>query len=164
MTNTRYLFIDGSVNPKSKVGYGAYLVVENLSFPIDVNTIKTKMFQDTSSTKLELETLLWALEEIKEEGSFIIYTDCQNIISLPSRREKLLCQSSQTTKPKTTVNHLLYNRFFRAIDNAHYEFIKVEGHKQKNLKSDIDRIFSHVDKKVRAVLREYSQQIPPNSV
>ena len=154
MTNTRYLFIDGSVNPKSKVGYGAYLVVENLSFPIDVKTIKTKMFQDTSSTKLELETLLWALEEIGKEGSFIIYTDCQNIISLPSRREKLLCQSSQTTKPKTTANHLLYNRFFRAMDNTQYSFIKVEGHKQKNLKNDIDKIFSDVDKVARNRLRE----------
>lgn len=157
MTNTRYLFIDGSVNPKSKVGYGAYLVVENLSSPIDVNTIKTKMFQDTSSTKLELETLLWALEEIGKEGSFIIYTDCQNIISLPSRKEKLLCQSSQTTKPKTTANHLLYQRFFRAIDNTQCSFIKVEGHKQKNLKNDIDKIFSNVDKKVRDLLRRYDE-------
>ena len=35
---------------------------------------------------------------------------------------------------------------------------------EKNLKNDIDKIFSNVDKKVRAIFREYCHQIPPNSV
>ena len=51
------LFCDGSVNPKTKIGFGAYFIYdENL----EKQNIKIKKFVDTSSTKLELEVLLWA--------------------------------------------------------------------------------------------------------
>ena len=75
----RLLFTDGSVNIKTNIGYGAYLMVENKD---DVSAlVKVKQFEDTSSTKLELQTLLWALEEVKGLGrKIIIYTYSQNII------------------------------------------------------------------------------------
>jgi len=87
------LFTDSSVNPQKKIGFGSFLVVqnENILFENLKESIKTKEFENTSSTKLELETLLWALEEIKNNEDCIIevYTDCQNIIGLKNRREKL---------------------------------------------------------------------------
>ena len=63
------LFTDSSVNPQEKVGFGAYLKIidENISFEDMKKHIKTKRFEDTSSTKLELQTLLWALDELKEQ-------------------------------------------------------------------------------------------------
>lgn len=62
------LFIDGSVNPKSKVGYGAYLAVlleapYSEAFKAD---IKIKKFEQTSSSKLEIQTLIWALTSIQK--------------------------------------------------------------------------------------------------
>lgn len=154
MNKNKYLFVDGSVDPKSKNGYGAYLFLDDLSLDTDKFDIKTKKFQDTSSTKLELETLLWALLELEKEDSLIIYTDCQNILSLPLRKEKLLTQNTQHLKPKTLSNHLLYERFFSIIENKKYQFVKVEGHKQKSLKNNIDRIFSSVDREARTKLRD----------
>ncbi len=64
------LFTDGSINPQSKIGYGAYLAVAeiDLSHESLKKHVKIKRFEDTSSTKLELQTLLWALEDIKPGG------------------------------------------------------------------------------------------------
>ena len=72
------LFTDSSVNPQEKVGFGAYLLLKenNISFEDMKKDIKTKRFEDTSSTKLELQTLLWSLEEINDKDVIIeIYTD-----------------------------------------------------------------------------------------
>ncbi|NWH06614.1 RNase H family protein [Desulfobacter latus] len=79
------LFTDGSVNPKSKVGYGAYLAVlweipYSEAFKADV---KVKKFEHTSPAKLELQALIWALTSVqKPVGKIIVYTDSQNIIGL----------------------------------------------------------------------------------
>ncbi len=78
------LFTDGSVNTLSKIGYGAYLVVFEHVLSLDSlkNRVKVRRFEHTSSTKLELQTLLWALTDIKAAGSkVIVYTDSQNIMS-----------------------------------------------------------------------------------
>ena len=71
--NTRkeqiYLFTDGSVNPQSGIGFGAYLLLEDIktsSFKAE-DKIKIKKFENTSSTKLELETFLWALNDLNLE-------------------------------------------------------------------------------------------------
>jgi ribonuclease HI len=59
------LFTDGSVHPMSRVGYGAYLAVDDMD--ADVQSLEpfvhVKRFENTSSTQLEMETLLWALRE-----------------------------------------------------------------------------------------------------
>jgi len=54
-----YLFTDGSVNPQSGIGFGTYLLLEKKDFFCDEleRKIKIKKFDNTSSTKLELETL-----------------------------------------------------------------------------------------------------------
>ena len=87
------LFTDSSVNPQLKIGFAAFLKVtdEKVSLEEIKKDIKIKRFENTSSTKLELQTFLWAIEEINLNTSFLIevYTDCQNIIGLPNRKEKL---------------------------------------------------------------------------
>ncbi|MFV2055315.1 MAG: hypothetical protein ACC707_02565 [Thiohalomonadales bacterium] len=54
------VFTDGSVDTKLKVGYGAYLLVSDLSASINSlkDTVKVQRFEQTSSTTLELQTLL----------------------------------------------------------------------------------------------------------
>ncbi|MDZ7819962.1 MAG: hypothetical protein U5K55_15725 [Aliarcobacter sp.] len=62
------LFTDSSVNPQEKIGYfGSFFILkdENISFEEMQKDIKLKKFENTSSTKLELQTLLWSLEDIK---------------------------------------------------------------------------------------------------
>ena len=52
-----WLFTDGSVNPQQRIGMGAFLAVSDSELPMDLlaNQIKVKRFDDTSSTKLELQ-------------------------------------------------------------------------------------------------------------
>lgn len=150
------LFTDSSVNPQEKIGFGAYLLIldENKSIEDMKKDVKTKRFEDTSSTKLELQTLLWALDEI-EEGSFIeVYTDCQNIIGLEDRRKRLESNDYKSSKGKLMNNHELYKLFFEKIDKLDLTFIKVKGHKKSSLKDEIDTIFNLVDKASRNALRE----------
>ncbi len=152
-----YLFTDGSVNPQSGVGFGAYLLLNKLVFFSSElkKRIKTKNFDNTSSTKLELETLLWALEDVSLKNfKIVVYTDCQNIIGLQERRDGFERKNYMTSNGKQIKNHELYKDFFKKLDILDCEFIKVKGHKKSSKKNSIDEIFTLVDKASRNALRE----------
>jgi ribonuclease HI len=151
------LFTDSSVNPQEKIGFGAFLFLDekNISLEEMKRNIKIKRFENTSSTKLELQTLLWSLKEIKNKDVIIeVYTDCQNIIGLQNRREKLEKNNFHSSSGKLMNNHELYKDFFEKIDELNLIFIKVKGHKKNSLKDEIDTIFNLVDKASRSALRE----------
>lgn len=150
------LFIDGSVNPLSKVGYGAYLSVFDRELSLDSlrTSVKVKQFNHTSSTKLELQTLLWALSDIQALVSrVIVYTDSQNILGLYRRRNWFELNDYRSKKNKRLNNYELYQEFFRVTDKLDLEFVKVPGHRVSNKADDIDRLFSLVDKASRNALR-----------
>ena len=154
--NELLLFTDGSVNTKTKIGYGACLALvdPNLSFDSLKSLVKIKMFENTSSAKLELQTLLWAISENIVEGQkVIVYTDSQNIIGLPGRRERLE-KNNYSSKKKTFINnHELYKEFYRLIDRVDCEFVKVKGHMVAEQKEYIDKLFTLVDRSSRNALR-----------
>ena len=149
------LFCDGSVNPQQKIGYGAYLVYTNIdTLESAKEKIHTKRFIDTSSTKLELEVLLWALDDVVLQNKEIsIYTDCQNILGLENRREKLESNNYKSAKGKLLNNHKLYKQFYKKIDKLNCTFIKVKGHKPSKEKDSIDDLFTLVDRGSRDALR-----------
>lgn len=154
---TLYLFTDGSVNPQTKIGFASYLLLDSLdNTTIPSDNIHTKQFNDTSSTKLELEALLWALNNLETTTSLItVYTDCQNILSLLKRQERLELSNYQTKKGTPLANEKLYRAFFEKLKHQSCQFIKVKGHKQKHLRDTVDIIFSLVDKKSREALRRF---------
>lgn len=156
------LFTDGSVDSKTCIGYGAYLIVSDIELPLNLqNTnVKTKQFGNTSSTKLELQTLLWALNEIallnsNEKTSITVYTDSQNIVSLPIRRAKLEQKNYYAKNGKRLNNADLYQELFKLADQFNCEFIKVKGHKAQKAKDKIDHIFELVDRASRSALRSH---------
>jgi ribonuclease HI len=148
------IFTDGSLNTLTKVGYGAYLVTNTQEFNENLNVL-VKRFENTSSTKLELQTLLWALNEIKNLDCKIeIYTDSQNIIGLNSRREKLEQNNYCSLSGKVLSNSELYKEFYLLNDKLNCDFIKVTGHLASTEKNDIDKIFTLVDRASRNALRK----------
>jgi len=153
------LFTDGSVNTKSKIGYGAYLVIsENKLLSDSVNSgVKVKKFEETDSTKLELQTLLWALSEIETDDNIIVFSDSQNVIGLPKRRNRLEQNNFSSKKKKLIKNYLLYQEFYKMTDVTPCEFVKVDGHKKANHKNDIDWLFTLVDRASRKALRKYDK-------
>jgi len=154
------LFIDGSVNPQLKIGYGAYLTVpeEELSLDSVKTSVKVKKFEQTSSTKLELQTLLWALSDIQALGHRVmVYTDSQNIIGLPGRRDRFEQNDYRTKKNNRIKNYKLYQKFYKKVDQLDCEFVKVWGHKVSTQKDKMDRLFTLVDRASRNALRRDNQ-------
>ena len=155
------VFTDGSVNTQLKVGYAAYLIVTDQNGSIDQlkNSVKIKRFENTSSTKLELQGLLLALEEVvslNRQGDMLItiYTDSQNIISLPERRVALEQNKYFSSNKKRLNNYELYQEFYRLTAILKCELVKVVGHQVSSKKSHVDRVFTLVDKASRRALRE----------
>lgn len=157
MTTLR-LFTDGSVNPRSKVGYGAYLAVPietpySEAFKADV---KVKKFEQTSSSKLEIQALIWALTSIQQPaGRIVVYTDSQNIVGLQARRGRLEKNNYLSKKNRPIKNSALYQQFFCLSDQLDCEFKKVEGHKPSRLKDEVQLFFTLVDKASRKALRNH---------
>ena len=156
MRQKQFLFTDGSADPRKNIGFGAYLHVRDVDhFDASLKQqIKIKKFEPTSSTKLEIETLLWALKNINpKEGALVVFTDCQNILGLQKRRDKLESHDYLTSKNKKIANHELYQEFFKLQDTLQCQFIKVKGHRPKDDKDAIDRFFTLVDRASRNALR-----------
>ena len=151
------LLTDGSVNARSKIGYGAYLAVSERGLPLDSlrARVKVRRFEHTSSTKLELQTLLWALSDIQALGrKVIVYTDSQNIMGLQGRRDRFEQNDYRSKKNIRLHNYELYQEFYRMIDQLDCELVKVRGHQVSNQKDDIDRLFALVDRASRRALKE----------
>ena len=158
------ILTDGSVHAQSRIGYGAYLSLPEpgLSLQALMAHVRLKRFTQTSSTKLELQSLLWALSDIQVSGrKVIIYTDSQNIINLPGRREQLERKAYRSSKNRLLSNHELYQEFYRLTDLLDYELVKVHGHLASKQKDDIDRLFTLVDRASRQALRAESSVLGP---
>ncbi len=136
------LLSDCSVDPKSNVGYGAYLFIEDIKNSLEElkSKVKLKRFENTTSTKLELQTLLWALNEIEYLNfEVIVFTDSQNILSLPKRRIRFEKNNYKSKRNKLLANSALYQEFFRITDRMNCTFVKVQGHKPSKYKDGIDK-------------------------
>ena len=162
------LFTDVSINTNLKIGFGAYLLVpesylEETSCDVMKKEVKVKKFESTSSTKLEIEALLWALEELEKSHkekdlycNLTIYTDSQCIACLSGRRTKLERSEFKSSKTNKELNNaLLYHRFYRFSDRLKFEIIKLKGHSKLIIKDTLHKMFSNVDKGSRKALRAY---------
>lgn len=163
------LFTDVSMNPELKLGVGAYVAVPASFLQASFRTIersevagrlKVRRFEDTSSTKLEVQTVLWALEEyrkdskVTEPGKLSLYSDSQCVSGLLKRRPGLSAGdflSKRTDRPLR--NAPLYRAFYEFYDELGFEVIKVEGHSGSRRCDTEHRIFSFVDKEVRKALK-----------
>jgi ribonuclease HI len=151
------LLTDGSVNTQSKVGYGAYLVLteEGLALEEIKARVQVRRFAQTSSTRLELQTLLWALADIQALGRRVtVYTDSQNIVGLSGRRQRLEQNDYRSGNGRRLNNYGLYQQFYTLTDQLDCQFFKVRGHQVAQHKDEIDRLFTLVDRASRRALRE----------
>ncbi len=160
------LFTDGSVDTKTRIGFGAYLAINSMESSLaDLKTkVNAKKFENTSSTTLELQTLLWAMDDAfllhtEKTKRVMVYSDSQNILGLLARRSGLEEREYFSRDGKQLNNAELYQQFFKAMDQCNCQIIKVDGHKPRHSKNDIDQLFALVDKAARFALREFNRQI-----
>ena len=162
------IFTDVSLNAKIKIGFGACLIIPEAQLILNQNDfisrkIKLKKFVTTSSTKLEIESLLWALGEVEKNNKEInlynnlkIYTDSQCIVGLLNRRKKLESTDFKSGKQKRELdNAALYRKFYNLSDKFEFELVKLKGHSIKNEKDILHEVFAYVDKASRKELKKY---------
>ncbi len=164
------LFTDGSVNTQTKIGFGAYVLLEqneirSLSKETLLAKIKTQQFDSTSSTKLELQILLYALTAIKKEkgialleNNLVLFTDSQGVVGLPGRRKKLEEKNYISARQQKELNNAdLYRLFFQELDLLHFEIIQLKGHTKSRDRDDIQQIFSQIDQVARKALSNFTK-------
>ena len=172
--NSFSLFTDVSLHPGSKRGVGAYLIVPASFMEVPPDSIERsaiagrlvlKRFEDTSSTKLEVQTVLSALEDIQNELRSVgpiklrVYTDSQCVAGLPGRRQRLEANRFMSTgKNRRIANASLYRAFYTFHDELEFEVIKVAGHARVCSHDTVQRIFSCVDREVRRELNRWMRR------
>lgn len=172
--NSVSLFTDVSLNPKLRVGMSAYLVVPTSLLAISADRIESskvtdllmmRRFKCTSSTRLEVQTVLWALEDYQKESKgarlekLHIYSDSQCVAGLLRRRSLLEAKGFLSAKTNRLLkNAPLYQAFYEAYDQLGFKVIKVTGHSRSCSHDTVDRIFSCIDRGVRKALRDWMQQ------
>ena len=169
------LFTDASLNPKLNIGVGGYLILPESFMETPTNLIKLsdleemlvlRKFEDTSSTKLEVQTVLAALEEYyirlnsSGSGKLRVYSDSQCVEGLLSRRARLESNGFHSRGGKRLLkNAFLYGKYFEFYDRLQFEVTKVAGHTRSRSRNTVQRIFSFVDQKVRKALKRWVAQL-----
>lgn len=166
--NSFALFTDVSVNPQRKLGVGGYLLLPVPCLEIEAHNIdpdkmtallRVRRFAGTSCTTLEVQTVVWAVQEIHRElsgsapGILQIYTDSQCVSGLLGRRAALEKSGFIARSSGRPLAHAgLYREFYAAYDRIGFQLIKVAGHSPAGSHDSVRRIFSYVDRGVRKAL------------
>ncbi|WP_029917454.1 ribonuclease HI [Pelobacter seleniigenes] len=151
-----HLFIDGSVDPRSKIGFGACLLLTSLPLTSAglQDRVRTRRFSETSSTRLELQTLLWALQELPVTTCpLFIHTDSRNVAGLLAREDRLRKRDFCARSGRPLNNAQLYRELYPLISARDCTFIKQPGHPPAAQRNLLDQLFSLVDRAARLALR-----------
>jgi len=171
LTKDFALFTDVSVSPVLKLGVGAYVIIPAsfleassgvIAKPQITGRIKVRRFEETSSTRLELQTVLWALTENRQgpHGNLTIYSDSQCVSGLLNRKPRLLAGGFLSKKTNRQLgNASLYRTFFELHDELGFHVVKVDGHSGTRIRDAVQRIFSFVDKEARKALKTWLSEL-----
>lgn len=176
--HSRALFTDMSLDPVRRMGVGAYLVIPSVLLEPAALMIKQaelleppvqRRFECTSSTTLEVETVIWALQDhclrtTGHKGKLRVYTDSQCISGLLKRRAELTARDFVRRGTGLQLrNASLYGRFYEFHDELDFEVIKLKGHTNRGSRDAVHEIFSYLDRQVRKALRLWMHEVRTQS-
>ncbi len=169
----RHLFVycDASYDKELGFGVGGYLIFDNASDhaarKICSGCLVTEKIEEITHIRVELKAAIHALTATLKrfpptnrpvwlKSVVNLFTDCNAIASLPSRRVRLE-DSGFIVKKKATVlaNADLYREFYSLQDKMDIRISRLSGHTPKDGRSTIESNFSMVDRGVRKALRRY---------
>jgi len=172
-TASHALFTDVSLDTGHKCGVGVYLFIPVSFFREKTHSINKeditekliiRRFENTSSTRLEVQTVLWALDEIEKTVpkhslmTLQVYTDSQCVAGLQGRRSRLNCcnfLSKKTGQPLKNAD--LYRTFYELNDKMRFSVTKVSGHTPASSRNTIHHIFACVDQEARKALKSWDR-------
>jgi ribonuclease HI len=163
------IFVDGSYNQDNKVGVIGFLILnENESFQPDGKQIlEVSTVFERNNTRVELRACIAAMEFVlvqsknqqPEQNHVHLYTDCQTVVNLPARRQRLIRASFLSQRSKRPLHNAdLYQEFYFHYDRLLPEIHWVRGHTTSSNRNHVQRQFRHIDKLVRKQLRTHSRE------
>jgi len=165
------LFTDVSASPGLKLGVGAYVMVPASFLEISsgvserpeiLRRLKVRRFEGTSSTRLELQTVLWALAENRQvpHGSLTVYSDSQCVSGLLRRKPRLVAGGFLSKKTNQELASApLYRAFYEFHNESGFQAVKLAGHSPSRTHDTAHRIFSIVDKEARKALKIWLKEL-----
>lgn len=141
------IYTDASYDPRTKIAIYGDLTINDTGLS-KIYYFNTNIIQNTTNTEGEIYGILNILGKVDPKNYLTVYTDCQMILKLVNSNER-----------KSNKN--IYHKFYDLYDKyqGRCKFIKVAGHKNKHMRSNIEDNFSKLDKHVRKELRLYLQKI-----
>ncbi|MDP4982438.1 hypothetical protein [Pseudoalteromonas tunicata] len=164
------LLIDGSVHPPSKMGVAGYRLITDGYYEAycDIGYgqgelfygLCIKSFQNTSSTHLEINGALWALDQVTHySGALAIVSDCQTLCQLPLRRARLeagqFCNQHGQLLALSEAYQKLFSYSDRLLEKTGQPlgFIQLKGHSKVSERNSLQIEFAKLDQAVRKELR-----------
>lgn len=172
---SRAFFADVSLDPVLRMGVGAYLVIPSVLLKSSSCLIEQselpgrpvlRRFTCTSSTTLELQTVLWAREEHRSRTTapgtekLQVYSDSQCIAGLLKRRTALTSRCFRSGKTARLLRQAsLYRRYYDLHDKLDFEVIKLKGQTNLGTRDAVLEVFFSLDKYVRKALRRWMHEL-----
>lgn len=155
---TLYIYTDASFSKSHDLAVMGYVVFKNKleheladvsKLHVNINSVKEK-----NNIRAEVKATILALNSCPTGSNVILFSDCQTVVGLPRRKEKLIASKFIGRKENILNNADIYQEFYKESDRVQLIIHWIEGHISKDKKNKSHNIFSSVDKKVRRKLRE----------
>jgi ribonuclease HI len=171
-----FLYTDASFSHLENLGVSGFYVFEGTSqhenSQPNSHGLKTYFFKEENNIRAEIVGALFALNHFMSDCKaknlalnsvdLNLYSDCQTLTNLLSRREKLEATDYISERKKTTlVNADLYKQFFKVYDDLKPQIHWLEGHFKKATMTLTQKNFQVVDKQVRKELRTLVKEKQP---
>ncbi len=164
-----FLFTDAATSSQAGISIGLFLLLDqdqltaladfsmdDLSTRLSDNVVY-KQYESKKSTETEIRIVIDALHTLSKnvEHPIEIYTDCQSLCDLMTRRKEKLEKSCFITRTGKMLAHAaLYKELFAVTKNFRITLIKVKGHAPAHQRLTIqEKIFTLLDKLCRKKLR-----------
>lgn len=160
-TQQYHIYTDASFSRIENLGVAGFLIFDGKT---SEPAIRTYTYKETNNIRAEIVGAIWALqtfiEDCKKENQnadeleINLYSDCQTITNLLTRRKKLEATDFISARKKSRLaNADLYKTFFLIYDELQPKIHWVKGHSKKESQTLIQKNFALVDKQVRKKLR-----------
>jgi ribonuclease HI len=156
--DTIYIYSDASFSGLHGIAFIGWFIFkgdqEHNNLQVRNAKLNLLKIREVNNIRAEIRSVITSLQDLKKDSNILLYTDCQAICGLISRRSKLE-QSNFISKSKNQAlaNADLYKEFFSIYDKYNLTLHWVKGHSAGKNLSRVQKTFSYLDKQVRKMLR-----------
>jgi ribonuclease HI len=153
-----YVYSDASFSQKHNIAVIGAAIFRTShahdSLAIENANLQIEQIDERNCIRAELRSAISALKSCVTGAHVKMFCDCQAIVELPSRKQRLesLDFMSQRTK-QALANADLYRQFFAILRQIHLEILWVKGHAPSQAGNHIQKNFSYLDRRIRQTLR-----------